>query len=103
VSLTHAVPDGRPNIGIDRRCDSRDPFSAPAPCAPVYPWNFVRTNTIYGVIHAAGGRTAWADKHAVYAAVSGPTILKILGLDPDSLDAVRREGTPILPRLRFED
>src|SRR5262249_38613955 len=24
-------------------------------------------------IHAAGGRTAWADKHAVYAAVSGPT------------------------------
>jgi type I phosphodiesterase/nucleotide pyrophosphatase len=50
----------------------RNPFSTPA-CAPVYPWNFIRTNTIYGVIHAAGGRTAWADKHAVYAAVSGPT------------------------------
>ncbi len=50
----------------------RDPFSRPA-CAPVYPWNFVRTNTIYGVIHAAGGYTAWSDKHAVYAAVSGPT------------------------------
>ena len=39
----------------------------------MYPWNFIRTNTIYGVIHAAGGFTAWADKHAVYAAVSGPT------------------------------
>ena len=26
-------------------------------CTPVYPWNFVRTNTIFGVIHAAGGRT----------------------------------------------
>jgi len=39
----------------------------------VYPWNFIRTNTIYGVIHDAGGFTAWADKHAVYAAVSGPT------------------------------
>ena len=51
----------------------RNPFSKPVPCAPVYPWNFIRTNTIYGVIHAAGGRTAWADKHAVYAAVSGPT------------------------------
>lgn len=48
----------------------RDPFSN---CAPVYPWNFIRTNTIYGVIHAAGGYTAWSDKHAVYAAVSGPT------------------------------
>lgn len=54
----------------------RDPF-VPDPsnggCAPVYPWNFVRTNTIYGVIHAAGGYTAWSDKHAAYASVSGPT------------------------------
>ena len=48
----------------------RDPFNS---CKPVYPWNFVRTNTIYGVIHAKGGRTAWSDKHAVYAVVSGPT------------------------------
>jgi hypothetical protein len=51
----------------------RDPFSKPRPCLPVFPWNFIRTNTIYGVIHAAGGYTAWSDKHAVYAAVSGPT------------------------------
>ena len=48
----------------------RDPFDG---CKPVYPWNFVRTNTIYGVIHAAGGYTAWSDKHAVYSVVSGPT------------------------------
>lgn len=48
----------------------RDPY---ANCAPVYPWNFVRTNTIFGVIHAGGGYTAWSDKHAAYAAVSGPT------------------------------
>jgi len=48
----------------------RDPFNG---CQPVYPWNFIRTNTIYGVIHAAGGFTAWSDKHAVYAAVSGPS------------------------------
>ncbi len=41
-------------------------------CAPVYPWNFVRTNTIFGVVHAAGGYTAWADKHPSYSAVSGP-------------------------------
>ena len=48
----------------------RDPFNN---CQPVYPWNFIRTNTVYGVIHAAGGYTAWSDKHAVYALVSGPT------------------------------
>jgi hypothetical protein len=39
----------------------------------VYPWNFIRTNTIYGVLHAHHFRTAWSDKHAVYASVSGPT------------------------------
>jgi hypothetical protein len=42
-------------------------------CAPVYPWNFVRVNTIYGVIHGAGGYTAWADKHPSYSSVGGPT------------------------------
>ena len=61
---------------IDPHKFVRDPF-VPDPnnggCAPVYPWNFVRANTIYGVIHAAGGYTAWSDKHAVYASVSGPT------------------------------
>jgi arylsulfatase A-like enzyme len=31
-----------------------------------------------------------------------PTILTLLGLDPNSLDAVRIEGTPVLPGLRFE-
>ena len=42
-------------------------------CNPVYPWNFVRDNTIFGVIHAAGGYTAWSDKHASYSSVGGPT------------------------------
>jgi hypothetical protein len=59
-------------LSLDPTKFVRDPFSRPA-CAPVYPWNFIRTNTIYGVIHASGGYTAWSDKHAVYAAVSGPT------------------------------
>ena len=59
-------------LSIDPTRLVRDPFGKPA-CSPVLPWNFIRTNTIYGVIHAAGGYTAWSDKHAVYAAVSGPT------------------------------
>jgi arylsulfatase A-like enzyme len=67
-----SVIDGGPKA-IDPTRLERDPFSQPTPCAPVYPWNFIRTNTIYGVIHAHGGFTAWSDKHAVYAAVSGPT------------------------------
>jgi hypothetical protein len=30
-----------------------------------------------------------------------PTILHALGLDPQKLDAVQKEGTPILPGLTF--
>jgi hypothetical protein len=30
-----------------------------------------------------------------------PTILQALGLDPNLLDAVRKEGTPVLPGLNF--
>ena len=41
-------------------------------CSPVYPWNFIRTNTIFGVIHNSGRYTAWEDKHVSYSAVSGP-------------------------------
>jgi hypothetical protein len=47
----------------------RDPMNG---CKPVYPWNFVRTNTIFGVIHQAGGYTAWSDKHPAYSSVAGP-------------------------------
>ena len=54
---------------IDANRLERDPKQG---CAPVYPWNFVRTNTIFGVIHGAGGYTAWSDKHPSYSSVSGP-------------------------------
>jgi hypothetical protein len=47
----------------------RDPAAG---CAGVYPWNFIRTNTLFGVIHAAGGYTAWIDKHPSYSFVGGP-------------------------------
>jgi hypothetical protein len=47
----------------------RDPAAG---CAPVYPWNFLRVNTIFGVVHEAGGYTAWIDKHPSYAMVGGP-------------------------------
>jgi hypothetical protein len=43
-----------------------------AGCAPVYPWDFIRTNTIFSVVHAAGQYTAWIDKHASYSFVAGP-------------------------------
>jgi len=68
TSPLDAIDGGVKSINPDRLI--RDPFNN---CQPVYSWNFVRTNTIFGVIHAAGGYTAWSDKHAAYASVSGPT------------------------------
>ena len=54
---------------IDPKKLVRDPQKG---CAPVYPWNFIRTNTIFGVVHEAGGYTAWIDKHPSYSMAAGP-------------------------------
>jgi predicted AlkP superfamily pyrophosphatase or phosphodiesterase len=42
-------------------------------CKPVFPHDFITTNTIFEVIHAFGGHTAWSDKHAAYEMFSGPS------------------------------
>ena len=68
--LNGGAPSGDGGIAsIDPNKLERDPAQG---CAPVYPWNFVRTNTIFGVVHEAGGYTAWSDKHPSYSSVSGP-------------------------------
>jgi hypothetical protein len=60
---------------IDTRRLVRDPKNG---CNPVLPWDFVRVNSIFSVIHKAGGFAAWSDKHPAYSSVSsgiGPTAL----------------------------
>jgi len=60
---------------IDPKHLIRDPANG---CAPVMPWQWVRTNSIFSVIHAAGGYAAWSDKHPAYSSVAsgiGPTAL----------------------------
>ncbi|MGB2633374.1 MAG: alkaline phosphatase family protein [Candidatus Acidiferrum sp.] len=54
----------------------RDPSNG---CKPVYPWDFVRANSIFSVIHQAGGYTAWSDKHPAYISVAS-------GLGPRAVD-----------------
>jgi Type I phosphodiesterase / nucleotide pyrophosphatase len=71
--LNGGAPGAAPTDGGIASIDStrliRDPYKN---CNPVYPWNFTRTNTIFGVIHNNGGYTAWSDKHPAYSSVSGP-------------------------------
>ncbi len=70
-----SLTDGGLN-SIDFKRLPRDPNNG---CNPVLPWNFVRTNSIFSVIHKAGGYAAWVDKHPAYASVSS-------GLGPAALD-----------------
>lgn len=56
--------------GIDPAQLPRDPARG---CAPVYPHQFLRVNTIFEVAKAAGLRTAWSDKHPAYDIVNGPS------------------------------
>jgi Type I phosphodiesterase / nucleotide pyrophosphatase len=70
-----ALTDGGIN-SIDSRRLIRDPNNG---CSPVWPWQFVRANSIFSVIHQAGGYAAWSDKHPAYASVAS-------GLGPLALD-----------------
>ena len=42
-------------------------------CVPVYPHQYVRDNTIFEIIKAAGLRAVWSDKHPAYEDLSGPS------------------------------
>ena len=42
-------------------------------CVPIYPHQYVRDNTIFEIIKAAGRRTAWSDKHPAYEDLAGPS------------------------------
>jgi hypothetical protein len=45
----------------------------PADCSRVFPHQFPRVNNVFELIKAAGGRTAWADKHPAYEFLNGPS------------------------------
>jgi len=42
-------------------------------CVRLYPHNAIRANTVFEVVKASGGHTAWADKHPAYDVVNGPS------------------------------
>ncbi len=56
--------------GINPAYLPRDPKKN---CAPVYPHSYIRDNTIFEVVKAGGGYTAWSDKHPSYDFTNGPS------------------------------
>ena len=68
----------------------------PATCQPIYPHSYLKVNTIMNVIHDAGLRTAWSDKHAVYESFNGPSgngMDDFFAPEIDSI-ALHHDGTP---------
>jgi hypothetical protein len=70
----------------------------PKTCQPIQPWDYLETNSIFQVIHHAGLRTAWSDKHAIYTSYNGPgsngtSVDDFFGPEIDS-QAVEPNGTP---------
>lgn len=74
--------------GIDPEKLPRDPARG---CAPVFPRDMVRVNTLFAVVKSKGGRTAWIDQHDTYNDL-------LQGRTGDALDdsrALERKGTPL--------
>jgi hypothetical protein len=70
----------------------------PKTCKPIQPWDYLGVNTIFQVIHNAGMRTAFSDKHAIYTSYNGPgsngkAIDDFFGPEIDS-QAVEPNGVP---------
>ncbi|VVE36566.1 type I phosphodiesterase/nucleotide pyrophosphatase [Pandoraea iniqua] len=91
--------DGGGAINADRL--PRDPARQ---CAPVYPHNYMRVNTVFEVVRAAGGRTAWADKHLAYDFVNGPSGKGVDDLYTPEIAAVgeKLEAFPAYDNLKVD-
>ncbi len=60
----------------------------PATCLPVYPHNYLQTNTVFNVARQNGLRTAWSDKHPAYEILNGPSGTGIQDLFTPEINSV---------------
>ncbi len=78
----HSIDGGKPgSLTSLNGATAIDPTHLPGQkvnglCSPVWPHNFVRTNSIFEIIHQHHMLTAWSDKHPAYDILNGN--------DPDS-------------------
>lgn len=87
IDLNSTRSDG--GGGLDATMLPLDPAHG---CTPVFPHQYLRVNTIFEVIKAAGGRTAWTDKHLSYEFVNGPSGHGVDDLFTPEITAVLSNG-----------
>ncbi|MGO9753140.1 MAG: alkaline phosphatase family protein [Solirubrobacteraceae bacterium] len=77
----------------------------PKTCEPIYPHSYIKVNTIFNVIKAAGLRTAWSDKHPVYESFNGPSGNGIDDLFTPEIDsnAIEPNGQPYCKGCSWTD
>ncbi|MDB4969329.1 MAG: Type phosphodiesterase/nucleotide pyrophosphatase [Myxococcales bacterium] len=71
----------------------RDPDAG---CTPVFPHQYLKVNTIYEVIKAAGMRTAVADKHPSYEILNGPSGTGLDDFYGPEFNAAKKDITKII-------
>jgi hypothetical protein len=84
------VDDGKIDTQIDEAKLPRDKAKG---CSAVYPHQFLRVNTIFDIAKAAGGRTAWGDKHQSYEILRGPSGKGIDDLVTPEITAGKSDGS----------
>jgi len=62
-------PNDVRNILIDPTTLPKNPVT----CAPIYPHQYLKVNTVFEVAKAHGLHTAWTDKHPTYEILNGPS------------------------------
>jgi hypothetical protein len=75
----------------------------PATLKPVYPHNYLRVNTIFEVIKAAGFRTAWSDKHLTDEIIVGPSGAGVDDLYIPEIAAVNDSGVTTTKSLALTE
>ena len=73
-------------------------FQSPTSAVPIS-FGGQGSATISGVVYAPGAVRPRSSGKSVETTQVAPTVLRLLGLDPSGLQAVRIEGTQVLPGI----
>jgi hypothetical protein len=98
IDIDPAAPDG--GGGID---ETKLPLDPKRGNAPVYPHDYLRVNTIFEVVKAAGLRTAWSDKHLADEMVVGPSGKGVDDLYIPEIAAVNEFGVSTTKSLELTE
>jgi hypothetical protein len=94
-STTDDTPTHDPVVVRSRIDPAKLPYAKTAAgCQPVFPHQYIRVNTIFEVVHAAGRHTAWSDKHLAYELVTGPSGAGLDDFFAPEINSVARNLVP---------